>query len=316
MTRRSFLIQAATLALALVALNIAIARLSVNSVPRQLLRAIAASPPVSVIFAGNSLIAAGIDTPTYEQASGGGRALNIALGSSSPIEHDLLLRRALRLRPGRVVYGFFNAQLTRPAENTWTDLFGNRAMVFYVEPATAIRLIAGGDRWRALQFRLLAHVPMFVERAAIWARVEKWRRRMSDVGVPATQAARFGQVGDFANIEPLDPAAFRQYCASAVAGHAPLLPAVADMLEQSRQNGAAVVVVEMPQPARLRARFYETAEWTAYREHLVNQVQRLGATYVDASDWMADDAFEDGIHLSVAGARAFSMRLATASSGT
>jgi hypothetical protein len=214
-----------------------------------------------------------------------------------------------------VVYGFFNAQLTRPVENTWTDLFGNRAMVFYVEPAAAIGFIAGTDRRRALEFRLLARVPMFVERAAIWARVEKWRRRMRDLGVPSAQAARFGRVGDFANVE-LGPEAFRRYCASVVAEQRPLLAPVTDMLERSHQSGASVTVVEMPQPTRLRARFYDTPEWAAYREYLANQILRLGGAYVNASDWMPDDAFEDGIHLSVEGARVFSVRLATASSGT
>jgi hypothetical protein len=315
MTGRAFLVQAAVLAVALVAVNVAIARLSVNSVPRQLVRSIAASPPVSDLLVGNSLMAAAIDTPTYEKASGRGRALNISLGATSPIEHDLLLRRALPLRPRRVVYGFFNAQLTRPVENRWADLFGNRAMVFYVDPAAAVRFIAGDDYWHALEFRLLARVPMFVERASIWARVEKWRRRMRNLGGPTARAARFGQVDDFVNIEPLDPAAFRRYCASAVADQAPVLAPVVDMLERSRRSGADLIVVEMPEPTGHRTMFYETPEWAAYREYVANQVQRYGGIYVNASDWMADDTFEDGIHLSVAGARAFSARLATMLSG-
>src|ERR1700730_11294716 len=133
MTRRAFLVQLAVVTAALVAGNGATVRRSVNSqysVPRQLVRTIAASPPVSVIFTGNSLTAAGIDTTTYERATGGGRALNIGLGSSSPIEHYLLLRRAMGLRPSHVVYGFFNGQLTRPVQNEWTDLFAARSMAF------------------------------------------------------------------------------------------------------------------------------------------------------------------------------------------
>jgi len=315
MTRRAFLVQLAVSAALVVLLNAAIARLAVNSVPRQLLRTIAASPPVSALFVGNSLVVAAIDSNAYEQAQTRttleGPTLNIGMGSSSPIEHDLLLRRALGLRPARVIYGFFDNQLTARIENRWSDLFGNRAMVFYVDPSIGLRYIAPDSPWRALEFRLLARVPMFVERASIWARIEKGRRRLRDFGIRPRQVARFGQVGDFREIEPLDAAAFRQYCASVVAEQVPLVPPVIDMLEQARQAGADTLVVEMPQAARHRAQYYDTPEWAAYREYVRAAVGKYGASYLRASDWMADGAFEDEIHLSPAGARAFSARLAT-----
>ena len=314
MTTRAFVVQVSLFLASVVMLNVAIARLSVNSVPRQLLRAIAASPPVSVLFVGNSLVAAAIDPRAFEQAgtTGGRPTLNIGLGRKSPIEHALLLRRAIRLRPTVVLYGFFDTQLTAPVQNRWSDLFGNRAMVFYVDPSIAVRFIAPSGSWRALEFRLLAHVPMFVDRGSIWARVERWRRRLRNVGVPPRQAARFGQVGDFRDLEPLDPEAFRRDCALAVANHAPLLPSVIDILDQARLAGASTIVVEMPQAARHRARYYDTPEWAAYREYVTGEIRRHGASYVRASDWMADETFEDEMHLSRAGARAFSARLATA----
>jgi hypothetical protein len=317
MTGRAFVLQVALSTALVVMLNVAIARLTVNSIPRQLLRTIAASPPVSGVFVGNSLVAAAVDSSVYDRSrpSGEGPTLNIAMGSSSPIEHDLLLRRALRLRPRHMIYGFFDTQLTGRIENRWSDLLGNRAMVFYVDPSIALRFIAPDSRWRALEFRLLGLVPMFVERAAIWARVERGRRRLRDLGVPPRLVARFGQVGDFRDIEPLDPVAFRRYCASAIAERAPLLPPVIDMLEQVRQTGADTLVVEMPQAARHRAEYYDTREWAAYREYLASEVRGYGASYLRASDWMGDGAFEDEIHLSPAGARAFSARLATVALG-
>jgi len=316
MTRRAFVVQLALTIALVVILNVAIARLAVNSVPRRLLRAIAVSPPVSAVFVGNSLVVAAIDANAFEQAqapatTAEGRTLNIGMGSSSPIEHDLLLRRALGLRPRRVIYGFFDTQLTERIENRWSDLFGNRAMVFYVDPSIGLRYIAPDSPWRALQFRLLGRIPMFVERASIWARVERGRRRLRDFGIQPRQSARFGQVGDFGEIEPLDAAAFRRHCAAAIAQRAPLVPPMIDMLEQAQHVGADTLVVEMPQTSRHRAQYYDTPEWADYREYVAAEVRRYGASYLQASDWMADGAFEDEIHLSPAGARAFSARLAT-----
>jgi hypothetical protein len=311
MTRRALLVQIVLVVALLVALNVAIARLSVNSVPRQLLRAIDASPPVDTVLAGNSLVAAGIDEAAYAEIGAGGRALNIGLGGSSPIEHDLLLRRALVLRPRRVVYGFFDAQLTEPPGVRWSDLFGNRAASFYVGPDIAARFIAPDSSWRRFQFRIPRRVPMFVERAGVWARVERWRRWLHGLGVPPQPAGRFGRVADFAGLEPLTPEAFRRACACAVAERAPLIAPIVDLLAESHRHGAATLVVEMPQAAGHRARYYDTPEWAAYREYVAGEVRRLGGTYLNASDWMPEDAFEDGLHLSPAGARAFSAHLAS-----
>jgi hypothetical protein len=311
MTTRAFAIQVAVFAALLGALNIAIQRLTVNAVPRQLLRSIDSTSHVESLLAGNSLVAAGLDASTYAATRGRGVALNIALGSTSPIEHDLLFRRALALRPARLVYGFFDAQLTESPSVGWTDLFGNRAAAFYVEPDVAERFIADGDRWRRYEFRVLRHVPMFVERATIWARVERWRRWLKDLGMPEEAEGRFGRIADFAELEPLAPAEFRASCSIVVAARTPLSAPILDLLVEARRHGTAVQIVEMPQSAAHRTRYYDTPEWAAYRRYVEDEVRRLGATYVQASDWMPDTAFEDGMHLSAAGARTFSVRLAS-----
>jgi hypothetical protein len=310
MARRGFAVQLLLAIALMAALNVVIARLAVNAVPRQLLRAIQSSPPVTTVLAGNSLVEAGIDAAAYAQASGDGPAINIGMGSSSPIEHDLLLHRAMALRPRRVVYGFFDAQLTAPPGVAWSDLFGNRAAAFYIDPDVAERLIAPDSRWQRFQFRALGHLPMFVERAAIWAGVERWRRRLREIGVPPEPVGRFGRIADFAELEALTPEAFRLACAQAVASRTPLTGAIADLLDETRQRHAATFVVEMPQTSRHRARYYETPEWAAYREYVAGEIRRAGANYLKASDWMPDEAFEDGMHLSPAGARDFAVRLA------
>jgi len=312
MNGRALLTQLAVLTGIVTAINLALTLLTGGAMPRQVVRAIEASPLVSTVFAGNSLIAAGADTTAYE-AGGGGRAINVGLGSTSPIEHDLLVRRALRLQPRRVYYGFLNLQLTRLPASTWHDLIGNRAMVFYVDPRIGLGFIAPDQPLRALHLRAVAMLPMVVERASLWVRVERLRARLRGIGVPPERVARFGRVADFEAFESLDPPSFRHATATMVATRAPLVPPVLDMLEQVRQSGAEVIVVEMPRTSRDRARFYDTPEWQAYRRYVAGELRRYGATYVVASDWMEDDAFEDGLHLKPADAQAFTARLARSS---
>ena len=64
---------------------------------------------------GNSLMAAGFDSSAFDQYLGSPNAVafNAGLGSSYPVEHLILLRRALRDHStiNTVIYGFFDLQL-------------------------------------------------------------------------------------------------------------------------------------------------------------------------------------------------------------
>src|SRR4051794_34280584 len=179
-------------AVCLVGLNVVVRQLSRNSVPRQIARRIDQSPPVTDLFVGNSLMAAGFEVEPFERARPGLRALNIGLGSSSPVEHNILLRRALRLVPKRGYYGVFDFQLVDPPSGRWGDLVGNRAMVYYTDLDTAIRFFAANDPLWAGIMRVVARIPMVVERYTIWARVEKFRRRFGEIGLPSQVTNRFG----------------------------------------------------------------------------------------------------------------------------
>jgi hypothetical protein len=307
---RTIFVQLIVWAAALALLNVAIARLTANSLPRQVLRAIARSANVTDLFVGNSVMVAALDRAAFEAARPGTRALNIAVGSTSPVEHDLFVRRALRLAPRRVYYAFFDSQLTRPLPSRWKDLSGTRAMVYYVDRERAIRLM-GRDGPPAWQVRLTSWLPMVVERATLWAVVERTRRRLAGFGAAAQEVGRFGRTADFAGLED-DPDVFRQYCADVVAHRTPLLTAVQDLFESVRHAGAELIVIEAPMTSSHRRRFYDTPEWEAYRAHVRSETERFGGRFVDASDWMSDAAFEDAVHLSTEGAAAFTTKLGRA----
>lgn len=304
---RAIFVQLIVWAGALALLNVAIARLTANSLPRQVLRAIAESAKVTDLFVGNSVMVAALDRAAFEAARPGTRALNVAVGSTSPVEHDLFVHRALRLAPQRVYYAFFDSQLTRPVPSRWKDLSGTRAMVYYVDRERAIRLM-GRDGPPAWQLRLTSWLPMVVERATLWAAVERVRRKLAAFGAPPQAVGRFGRTADFAGLED-DPDVFRQYCADVVAHRTPLLMAVRDLFETVRDAHAELILIEAPMTSRHRRRFYDTPEWEAYRTYVRSESERFGGRFVDASDWMADAAFEDAVHLSAAGAATFTTRL-------
>jgi hypothetical protein len=305
--------QLAVCAVALVALNAGVASMSRDAPPRRLVREIDGSPPVTDLFVGHSLMEAGADVAAFESARPGSRGLNVALGSTQAVEHDLLMRRAMWLKPARVYYGFSDTQLTDPLTGGWGDLIVNRAMSYYVDRETAIGFYAPDDPAAAWQIRVVSWIPILVERSALWARVERLRRQLAGIGMPARGKTRFGRAEDFAQLEARYEADFAGRCRAAVGRKAELIPPVKDMLEQARENGAKMQVVEMPITSGHRRRFYETPEWAAYREHLAGLIRRAGGEYVVASDWVGDDGFDDVLHLNDRGAAEFSRRLAAVS---
>ena len=263
---------------------------------------------------GNSLMAAGFDSSAFDQYLGSPNAVafNAGLGSSYPVEHLILLRRALRDHStiNTVIYGFFDLQLTDNSAVTTSDLVGNRAASYYLEPDIALEYYRMSPRDR-LAFELLRHVPMFVDRAAIWARVEQARRAMAQIGLPVVATNRFGQVSDFALLEARSSANFNGQCERALRETPELSAPVRQIIRQSQARGARVVIVEMPMSEYHRRTFYSVPGWVQYRDHVRALVEANGATYVAASDWIADPSeFADHLHLAPSGAQDFSRKLA------
>ena len=315
MGRRFFLGQIAILALGLVVLNVAGSLYLRHDPSRTLIQEInAATPPVDDLFMGNSLMAAGLDLPAYQQAAGGARrGFNIALGGSGPVEHDLLLRHASRLGARRGFYGFYDTQLTETIPAGFVDLAGNRALDHYLDRETAIRLLVPDSPWAAWRIRLVSRLPLVVDRQTLWARVERLRRTLGDIGMgPAAETNRFGRAADFTLLEAQHDEDFVRECRAAADGHAPFSRPVSDTIAFAKTKGVRFVIVEMPMRAAHRSRFYSRPEWAAYVKNLREQARAAGADFLDASDWIADDGFGDALHLGEKGAAEFSRRLGTA----
>jgi len=304
---RDLLARAAGALGVLVCVNFALQGWAVNTMPRQLLRHARLASSPTTLFLGNSTMAAALDETTFAEASPGSRPLNMALGATQPTEHYLLLRQRPLDRGATVVYGFIDTQMTDPVDGSWTALVGNRALAYYVEPDVAANLFAPeSPKWRA-GFLLVAHVPLLRERSVFWSRVEGARRFLAGVGLPRQATNRFGRAQDFALLEA-DPAEFVRRCAAAA--DRPFSRPVAEILQRAQTNGNPVYVLEMPMTSTHRARFFTSEAWQTYRVHVRALVQQSGARFLDASDWISDDLFADPLHVSEAGARAFSARLA------
>lgn len=296
----------------LVAFNLLVKHVARNSVPRQLIRNIDAARGITHLALGNSLVAAGFDPSAFEASMAPQPvvAFNAGLGASGTVEHLMILQRALRedKTVKVVIYGFFDFQLTDVPTATLTDFFGNRAVAFYLDPGLALRSyqMSPSDR---IEFDLLRHVPMVVERAGIWANVERMRREMGEVGMPRADTNRFGRVADFSLLEARSPADFESQCE--LGQKAGLSQPVLEMIADAHARGAQVVIVEMPMHPYHQSHFYALDAWDKYRDHLRELVEAQHATYLNAADWIEDaNEFADHLHLTPTGAQDFSRRLA------
>jgi hypothetical protein len=294
------------------ALNYAVGTATQDTVPRRLMARVPRAADASVLALGNSLIGVGFVESEFDRGmglSGSRGSLNIALGGSTPVEQLLLLRYALHsgIRPGTVIYGFYDFQLTHPVEFIKEDIAGNHAMLYYVEPEYARSFYRLSLRGR-IQFELMRHFPLFTDRSAVWQQVELFRRRLSQQGMPEEKTSVLGRANDFALLEYPSTPAFVRECGRA--SHRDLIPAIREIVLQSEAAGSKVVFVEMPMPPAHVASFYDTPAWPKYRDHVHSLLAGMGVTFIDASHWMPDESmFADPLHLSWEGSKQFSVRL-------
>jgi len=301
---QQFVISFAVLVLA----NFLVDRLAINSVPRQLIRTAGSLEAPTDLFLGNSTMAAGLDQATFAEGCSGCRPINLGLGSSSPVEHYLIYRQVRKHSNANVFYGFIDTQLTDNPIGNYESLFGNRAMAYYVESDVAREYYTSKSLLNDLIFRLCSQIPMIVERSAIWAKIERFRRWVGEFGMPARSNNRFGRAEDFILIE-LGVEDFVSRCKHAVKEQSPICSALTAMFDQVLESGSRLFVVEMPMSSSHRKRYYQLPIWNAYRENIKKQVESLGGLYIEASEWVADDGFADGLHLNAKGAKQFSRRI-------
>jgi hypothetical protein len=311
-SKRVFLLALMGPVLALAALNYAVGVAARKSVPRWKMAHAKESKDASVAALGNSLIGAGFVEDSFNKGMNLDTqhgAVNLAMGGSSAAEQLVMLRYALSqgMHPRAVIFGFFDFNLTHPLRYTTADFVGNRAMLYYSEPEYA-RGFYHLSLHDSIEFEIMRHFELFVDRGTAWAGVERFRRLLEQQGMPPQEANSMGRGVDFVMLEYPSAPEFVAECGRA--SRNPLIPSVAELARQAEAAGSKVYFVEMPMPPAHVKLFYDQPAWNGYRTHLKNMLGGLGATYIDASHWMPQESsFIDPLHLSWDGAQEFSQRL-------
>lgn len=306
--RSKFLFQVSIAIFVVLIANVAIQQLASRSIPRQLLRRAMKMPFATDIFLGNSTMEAGLIENAYSSYDSSIKPLNLGLGYTSSVEHLVLLKH-LNKRPERVFYGFFDTQLTDRPIGDFTTLTGNKSVGLYTDIETVIRHYAPNSWIDASFLRLVANVPVLLERHTVWSKVELIRRSLSQLAMQQRTLNQFGDTADFVLLES-DPREFVAFCTSIVEKNCVLSEPILEIITCCKLTSSRMTFIEMPMPSEHRRRFYETSEWQAYRRHLSDFIEDKGCLYLNASNWVEDEGFSDILHLNAHGADIFSKRLA------
>jgi hypothetical protein len=272
------------------------------------------SEPAQTIALGNSLVRSGFNAAEFaaaQQSSGPqSAALNMAMGGSTPAEHLLLLRAALRTgdHARTLLYGFYDFQLTDPVLFTFGDMIGNHDLLYFDEPEFARRYYSM-SRYDAAGFEIARHFPLLAERGAVWASIERLRRSISGQGMPQQATNQFGRAADFTLLEAAGQDEFVKHCQRG--SNEQLNAPVSEIIREAQERQLRVVFVLMPLPPKHVQTFYETRAWQGYQGHLRELLAKQNVAVVDASRWFPDASkFGDALHLNEQGAKEFSRRLA------
>lgn len=306
------LIRAAVLAIVLlVGANVAVHRLSSNSVPRQWLRRLSLQAPrCDTLFLGNSLVAAGINCQEFDQVLGqslaGRGSLNGGLGGTGPLQALIGWRHVMEDEPRvrTLYYGAIDLMLTQEdLGGVWRSAQGANAVIFLRFPEVAAEFLGLGPLERKW-FLTVCRIPFFVERNSAWSKVESVRRALGQFGRAHQEQNRFGRVEDFKQLVSGNLGRM------AAVGQESLRRDIRTILAEARSRDIRARVVLLPvHPSR----FPEILDpaWTRYVEHLRGLLANEGAELVVASDWIRDEAaFTDVLHLNERGATEFSRLLA------
>jgi hypothetical protein len=183
-------------------------------------------------------------------------------------------------------------------------------MLYYVEPRLVLKYVRFNSI-ELFEYHTYRFNDLLIERSAIWARVERLRRKMGEIGMPTQATNQFGRVADFDLLEASSQDEFVRQCREALQAEAPFSGPVQALLDQAREHGTKVILVEMPIHPNHVSKFYSQPVWRELRARIREAGQNRGATYLDASQWMPrPDQFADHLHLSDAGATEFSAKLA------
>ncbi|MFM7188562.1 MAG: hypothetical protein ACKO14_12170 [Armatimonadota bacterium] len=292
---------AIALAAGLLALNLGITLIERNNPARVLASRLQTPSENSYVFIGNSLIAAGIDTAVCSRQQLA--CLNLGIGSTQTSEHAAIAGEAIATRiRGKLIYGFMDLTLSESPEAGWK---GNRAVAFQLKHIN-IPESYGLSGPAVFEFNLRRSLPILTYQDSLWAKVERFRRVLSDKSLQKRTATNnFGRASDFSALEDGSGERFAERVRKAMTKPSLLCPEVERLFSVAVKDKREVVFVVMPMPAKHRNTYYRTSEWQAYLDRLASELDTKGARLVNMDEMALDSDFTDAVHLSPAGATAF-----------
>ena len=285
----------------LVMLNFGITVIERNNPARILAARLQKASNNDYLFLGNSLIAAGIDTDVCKEQQI--TCMNAGIGSTQSSEHAAIAQEAIAAGVrGKLIYGFMDLTLSESPEVAWK---GNRAVAFQLKNVD-IPESYGLNSLSGYEFILRQSIPLLTYQDSLWAKVERVRRVLSDKSLKRKSVTNtFGRADDFSALEDGSAERFAARVRKAMAKTSLLCPEVMRLLNAAAKDGREVVFVVMPMPAKHRNAYYRTPDWQAYLDRLATELAGGGARLVNMDEMAVDSDFTDAVHLSPAGATAF-----------
>ena len=288
-------------------------------------RRVAGEPrPATVVMLGSSRTGLAFHGRRVEEAmSSDGRrvvAFNFGIPSSGPITHLLYLKRMLAagVMPDVLLVEIFPvmlaAGLDAPRERHW--LYGDRLTAAEVEAVVRYGFDESQVRGR---WRRSVVAPWYGLRLALLGRtipswlplhvraVSEWSRGSDECG--------YGSLV-IQHVDPSERAkrvelARQEYGPALASLHpgGPAAEALRDLLAVCRERGITARLVLCPESSEFRG-FAPPDSKARLAAFLASLTAEYGVPVTDASDWLPDDVFQDGHHMTAPGAAAFSDRLA------
>jgi hypothetical protein len=280
---------AIVVAAGLMILNVGITIIERNNPTRILAARLQKASNNDYLFLGNSLIVAGIDTVVCSKQRL--TCMNAGIGSTQSSEHAAIAQEAIASGVrGKMIYGFMDLTLSESPEPGWK---GNRSIAFHLKNVNIPESygLTGVSRY---DFILRQNVPLLTYKDSLWAKVER-----------QSATNTLGRASDYSTLVDGSSERFAARVRKAMAKTWLLCPEVMRLLNAATKDGREVVFVVMPMPAKHRNAYYRTPDWQAYLDRLATELDSLGARLVNMDEMAVDSDFTDAVHLSPAGATAF-----------
>ena len=280
---------AIVVAAGLMILNVGITIIERNNPTRILAARLQKASNNDYLFLGNSLIVAGIDTDVCSKQRL--TCMNAGIGSTQSSEHAAIAQEAVASGVrGKLIYGFMDLTLSESPEPGWK---GNRSIAFHLKNVN-IPESYGLNGVSRYDFILRQNVPLLTYQDSLWAKVER-----------QSATNTLGRASDYSALVDGSSERFAARVRKAMAKTWLLCPEIMRLLNAATKDGREVVFVVMPMPAKHRNAYYRTPDWQAYLDRLATELDSLGARLVNMDEMAVDSDFTDAVHLSPAGATAF-----------